>query len=141
VAKEPAKEPKEAKKPRRRKSPETVRERAEKESAKKSAPKKSSKVKSTVTKPFSKAAEIGKKEYNPIRVPEKKGLKHLNKRVRFVPKFISGAWAELVQVTWPTKKEAVQKTIAVIAFALVFAAFVQFLDFIFSKVVKEIILR
>lgn len=131
----------EVKKPRRRKSPETVREKAQKESAKKAAPKKSSKIKATITRPVKKATAYGKKEYHPIKAPDKKGIRILNKRVRLIPRWLSSSWAELRQVSWPTKREAASKTMAVIVFALVFAGFVQLLDFIFSRVVKEIILR
>lgn len=139
MAKEVSK--KEDKKPRRRKAPETVRGKAQKESIKKATPKKSSAVKATITRPIKKAASVGKKEYHPIKVPDKKGVRVLNKRVRFVPKWLRDSWAELRQVTWPTKKEAASKTLAVIMFALVFAGFIQLLDYIFSRVVKEIILR
>jgi preprotein translocase subunit SecE len=136
MATEPAK-----KVPRRRKAPETVRERAQKDSAKKEAPKKSTAVKARIHRPLSKLRRLGAKEYHPIKVPEKRGVKHLNKRVNLVPKYVRESWAELKLVTWPTKKEAAQKTIAVIAFAIVIAILVQLLDLLFSKVVKEIILR
>ena len=130
-----------AKKPRIRKEPETVREKAQKETAKKATPKKFHKVKTTIKKPFNKAAQIGAKEYHPIKVPDKKGLRHLNKRVRFVPKFVRESWAELKLVTWPSKSEALQKTLAVFMFAIFFTILVQILDLIFSKVIKEIILK
>ena len=129
------------KKIRRRKAPETVREKAEKESAKKLAPKKSSNIKKAIAKPINKVTKFGKKEYTPIKVPDKKGVRVLNKRVRFIPKWLSNSWAELMQVTWPGKREAFSKTVAVFVFAIAFALLVQFLDFIFSRVIKEIILR
>jgi preprotein translocase subunit SecE len=132
---------KQAKAPRKKKMPETVRERAEKQSVKNATPKKSTKVKAKIHRPLSKLRRMGAKEYHPIKVPEKKGVRHLNKRVRFVPKFVRESYAELKFVTWPTKREAASKTVAVIGFAILFTIFVQVLDFIFSKVVKEIILR
>ena len=132
---------KQAKAPRRKKMPETVRERAEKESIKKSTPKKTAKVRAKIHRPLSKLRRIGAKEYHPIKTPDNKAGRVMGKRVRFVPKFVSESWAELKQVTWPTKREAASKTIAVIGFAIAFTIFVQLLDFIFSKVVKEIILR
>ncbi|MEZ6330940.1 MAG: preprotein translocase subunit SecE [Candidatus Saccharimonadales bacterium] len=132
---------KQAKAPRKKKMPETVRERAEKGSIKKSKPKKSAKVKATIHRPLSKLRRIGAKEYHPIKTPDNKVGRVLGKRVRFIPKFITESWSELKQVTWPTKREAASKTGAVIAFAIVFAIFVQVLDLVFSKVVKEIILR
>ncbi len=130
-----------AKQPRKRKMPETVRERAEKVSAKKSTPKKTDKVKAKIHRPLSKLRRIGAKEYHPIKTPDNKAGRILGKRIRFVPKFITESWAELKQVTWPTKREAASKTVAVIGFAIAFAIFVQLLDTLFSRVVKEIILR
>lgn len=129
------------KQPRKRKMPETVRERAEKVSAKKAAPKKTAKVKAKIHRPLSKLRRIGAKEYHPIKTPDNKAGRILGKRVRFVPKFISASWVELRQVTWPTKREAASKTVAVLGFAVAFAIFVQVLDTVFSRVVKEIILR
>lgn len=129
------------KQPRKRKMPETVRERAEKVSAKKAAPKKTDKVRAKIHRPLSKLRRIGAKEYHPIKTPDNKAGRILGKRVRFVPRFISSSWAELRQVTWPTKREAASKTVAVIGFAIAFAIFVQVLDTVFSRVVKEIILR
>jgi preprotein translocase subunit SecE len=126
---------------RRRKAPETVREKAEKESAKKASPTKTSAVKSAIAKPINKATNFGKKEYTPLKVPDKKGVRVLNKRVRFIPKWLSNSWAELRQVSWPSKREALSKTMAVFIFAIAFALLVQLLDFIFSRVIKEIILR
>lgn len=130
-----------AKQPRKRKMPETVRERAEKVSAKKSAPKKSAKVRAKIHKPLSSLRKVAATEYHPLKTPDTKTGRILGKRVRFVPKFITESWQELRQVTWPTKREAASKTVAVIGFAIVFAIFVQVLDTIFSRVVKEIILR
>lgn len=132
---------KQAKPPRRKKTPETVRERAEKEATKKHTPKKSAKVKAKIHKPLSKLRRLGAKEYHPIKTPDNKTGRFLGKRVHFVPKFVREAWQELKLVTWPTKREAASKTVAVIGFAIAFTIFVQTLDFIFSKVVKEIILR
>ena len=128
------------KQPRHRKAPETVRERAAKDSAKKSAPKKGSAVKTAIAKPVKKVHKFGQKEYHPLKAPDKKGVRHLNKRVRFIPKYFRESWAELKLVTWPTKKEAAQKTLAVLIFSIVFAMFVQFLDLVFGKVFKGVIL-
>jgi len=136
-----AEENAEKKKPRVRKSPETVRERANKETAKREKPTKRSKLRSKIHRPLSTLRRVGAKEFHPVKVPEKKGVKHLNKRVRFVPKFIREAWAELKQVTWPTKKEAARLTLAVILFAVFFSIFIQVLDLIFNKIVKEIFLK
>lgn len=132
-------EEKAPKTPRRRKSPTTVREHAEKQAEKRVE--KPSKVKAKIHRPLSVLRKAGSKEYNPVKVPEKKGVKHLNKRVRFVPKFVRESWAELKQVTWPTKRVALKLTLAVFIFSIVFTIFIQIIDFIFNKLVKEILLK
>jgi preprotein translocase subunit SecE len=133
---EPAK-----KQPRKRKSAETVRERAEKQTAKKDAPSKASKLKGKIHKPLSVLRRVSSKEYHPVPVPDNKTGKVLKKRVRLVPKFVRESWAELKLVTWPTKREAARLTFAVVVFAVTFSFFVQILDYIFNKLIKEILLR
>lgn len=136
-----AEEKADKKKPRVRKSHETVRERADKQTAKREKPSKGSKIKSKIVRPLSTVRRVGAKEFHPVKVPEKKGVRHLNKRVRLVPKFVREAWAELKLVTWPTKKEAARLTGAVIVFAVFFSLFIQLLDVVFNKIVKEIFLK
>lgn len=127
------------KKPRVRKSPETVRERADKQTAKDHAPK--GKIKSKIVRPLSVLRKVGNKEYHPVPVPDNKAGKVLKKRVRLVPKFIREAWAELKLVTWPSKKEAARLTTAVLVFALAFSIFIQLLDVVFNRIVKEIFIK
>jgi preprotein translocase SecE subunit len=127
--------------PRKRKAPVSVREHAEKQAAKREAPKKSTKLKGKIHRPLSTLRAAGKKEFTPVKVPEKKGVRHLNKRVRFVPKFIRESWAELKLVVWPDKKTAARLTLAVFIFSAVFAIFVQILDYGFNKLFKEILLK
>jgi preprotein translocase subunit SecE len=125
--------------PRKRKSPATVREHAEKQAEKRVE--KPHKIRGKIHRPLSVLRRAGAKEYTPIKVPEKKGIRILNKRVRIVPKFVRESWAELKLVTWPTKREAARLTLAVFIFATVFTIFIQIIDFAFNKLVKEIILR
>ncbi len=134
-------DPKKKKAPRIKKEPETIRQKAEKESVKRTKPTKASKIKQKVNKPLSTLRKVAAKEYHPIKAPDKKGLRVLNKKVYFIPGFIKNSWKELRQVTWPSKKDAARLTFAVIIFSIFFAIFVQILDFLFSKLVKEIILR
>lgn len=134
-----AEEKSEKKKPRVRKAPETVRERADKQTAKKNTP--PSKLKGKIVRPLSAIRRVGAKEYHPIPVPDNKAGRVLKKRVRIVPKFIREAWAELKLVTWPTKKEATRLTLAVFIFAIFFAIFIQVLDLVFNKLVKEIFIK
>ena len=125
--------------PRKRKSPTTVREHAEKQAEKRVE--KPHKLRGKIHRPLSVLRKAGAKEFHPVKVPEKKGVKHLNKRVHFIPKFVRESWLELKQVTWPTKRVALKLTLAVFIFSAVFAVFIQIIDYIFSKILKEIILR
>lgn len=129
-------------KPRRhKKAPETVREKAQKESLKKSTPSKKSVIKAKIHKPLSRLRRAGAKEVYVIKTPDTKAGRFFGKRIHFVPKFLKSAFAELKQVTWPTKREAFHKTVAVFGFAIFFILFVQLFDLIFTRLVKEIILR
>ena len=121
------------KKLRVRKPAETVRERAEKLTAKQD--KSSSPKSSKVNKPLSILRSVTKKKTG-SRVGTQK-----SKRFRLIPKFFPEAWGELRLVTWPTKKEAARLTGAVIIFAAFFAVFIQLLDLVFNKLVKEIFLK
>jgi preprotein translocase subunit SecE len=133
-------EEKAKKQPRRRKAPKTVREHAEKQQAKKAATPRRKKLNSKIHKPLSVLSAAHKKEYHPVPLPDNKVGKILGKRVIIIPKFIKNAWAELKLVTWPTRSQAARLTVAVIVFSTIFAIFVQILDLIFSRLVKEILL-
>ncbi len=54
-------------------------------------------------------------------------------------KYIYESYVEMKKVTWPTRPETVRLTIAVILISLVVAAFLGFLDFVFSFGVEKII--
>jgi len=131
--------PKQQKKIRVRKSPETVRERADKQASRKKPTK--GKLRAKIYRPLTVLRKAGQKEFNPVPVPKNKAGKILGKRFNLVPKFLKEAWAELKLVTWSTKKEAARLTGAVIVFAVIFAIFVQILDFIFNKLFKVILLK
>jgi preprotein translocase subunit SecE len=47
--------------------------------------------------------------------------------------------AELRKVTWPTRQEAVQLTLLVLAVVIVSSAVLGFLDFLFARVIGLII--
>ncbi len=47
--------------------------------------------------------------------------------------------SEAKRITWPSRPEAVKSTLAVIVISGVFAAFLGFVDFIFSMAVKLIL--
>lgn len=60
---------------------------------------------------------------------------------RFVPGYFKGAWSEIKQTTWPTRRETVRLTLAVFIFSSVFAIFVATLDFILDKIFRNLILK
>lgn len=47
--------------------------------------------------------------------------------------YFKGAWAELKQVRWPTRRATWGLTLAVVLFTLFFVAFIVFLDTIFQQ--------
>jgi len=47
--------------------------------------------------------------------------------------------SELKKVTWPTRQDAIQLTLLVLAVVLVSSAFLGFLDFLFAKLVGFVI--
>lgn len=56
-------------------------------------------------------------------------------------RFIRNSWRELRTVTWPTWKESVRLTGAVIIFAVIFGAFIAVVDYGLDKVFKQILLK
>lgn len=51
------------------------------------------------------------------------------------------SWKEIKLVTWPGKKETTQLTIAVFIFAIGFGVLIAIIDFGFSKLFEEVILK
>lgn len=47
--------------------------------------------------------------------------------------------SELKKVTWPTRQDAIQLTLLVLAVVLVSSAFLGFLDFLFARLVGFVI--
>ncbi len=54
--------------------------------------------------------------------------------------YIALSWKELRQVSWPTRKQTVQLTLAVFAFALFFGVIIAGVDFLLDKIFKSLIL-
>lgn len=59
---------------------------------------------------------------------------------KIVPGFLKGAFNEIRQTTWPTRKETLTLTWAVFVFAVVFSIIVAGLDFVLGKIFRAIIL-
>lgn len=58
-----------------------------------------------------------------------------------VTQYFRDSWAELKKVTWPTRKQAIKLTAAVLVFSVVFAAFIALLDALFSNLLQKLILK
>lgn len=91
------------------------------------------------------------KEVNlPLPVPKstlgkaltKKRSVPLLKRIASLPliRYFVDSWAELRKVTWPSRKESLKLTFAVIVFTAIFTAFMSIADIGISKVVERILL-
>ncbi len=68
------------------------------------------------------------------------------KPMRFIAKwtglkYIIDSWSELRDVTWPTFKESVRLTSAVIVFSVVFGLMIAVVDFFLDKIFKQILLK
>lgn len=58
-----------------------------------------------------------------------------------VTTYIQQSWRELRKVVWPSRKQAIQYTFAVIVFAIVLGAFVGLLDLLYTSVIQKLILK
>lgn len=63
-----------------------------------------------------------------------KGLKWI------IPGFLSGAFSEIRQTSWPNRNETIRLTWAVFVFAIVFSIIVAAFDFVLDKIFRSIIL-
>lgn len=66
--------------------------------------------------------------------------------VRFIGRilgfsFVRSSWQELKQVTWPTRREGLRLTSAVIVFSVVFAVILAGVDYGLDKLFKHLLLR
>lgn len=60
--------------------------------------------------------------------------------LRPLGRYFKGAWIELRQVKWPSRKTSVKLTAAVLAFTAVMTVFIVALDYGFEQLVKRILL-
>jgi preprotein translocase SecE subunit len=59
----------------------------------------------------------------------------------FVPPYFRNSWKELRQVTWPSNRETLRLSLAVLMFSIVFGIFVTAADYGLDKIFKRIILN
>ena len=57
-----------------------------------------------------------------------------------ITQFIREAYAEMKKVKWPTRQQTIHYTILVVVIALVTAAYIGALDYVFSGIVKSYLL-
>lgn len=127
-------------KKRRLKKVESVRERASKTSSE-SAPRRISNTASKAGRPIKVAVQLGRKEYHPLKMPDNKVGRFLNRRARLTPRFLRESWSEVRQVTWPTARETVKLTTAVFLFAIIFGTVIAIVDYGLDKLFRSVILK
>lgn len=138
------KQPSAAKKARRVKNPESFRERAIKTSASRKHKSRLSfvgKLIKPVFRPIIKASAKATKRLAKVRFFRslKKPLRIIGK-ILLVPYFVQ-SFHELKQVTWPSWKQGWRLTYAVLSFAIVFGASIAGLDWVLSRIFKEILIK
>lgn len=57
------------------------------------------------------------------------------------PTYFRNSWKELRQVTWPTRRETWQLTLAVIIFSIIFGAIIAVVDYGLDKGFKQLIIK
>lgn len=128
-----------AKKVRRVKNPESFREKALK-NTKKEKIKKDSKIKNIFNKLLSPIRNLLDK------LKKIKFLKPIFKLFHYIsrillPKYIRSSFKELKLVTWPSFKQSLRLTYAVVVFAVIFGLTIAALDYGLSRIFKHILLR
>lgn len=61
--------------------------------------------------------------------------------VQKLTRYIKDSWVELQKVTWPSRKQAIKLTVAVLVFSIVFALYIALLDGLFSQLLQKLILK
>jgi preprotein translocase SecE subunit len=75
----------------------------------------------------------------PFRLKFVKKIGNILAKVFLINYFVS-SWRELKQVVWPSRRETIQLTLAVFAFAIGFGVLIAILDYVINLLVKEVIL-
>ncbi len=86
-------------------------------------------------------AELARREYHPVKLPDNRVGRTLTKKRRVFPRFFAEAWSELRQVTWPNRRETAKLTVAVVVFAFLFGGLVALVDFGIEKIFRNLILN
>lgn len=67
-----------------------------------------------------------------------RGIKKIGRYV--VPGYFKKSWEELKQVTWPTGRDTLRLTIAVIIFSIVFGIFITVTDYGLDKLFRKVLI-
>ena len=89
-----------------------------------------------------KVKKILKKEIDlPIKLPNNSVGRSLQKKRRIpLANYIAESWTELKKVTWPSRRESLKLTFAVVLFTAFFTLFTAVSDFGISNVVERVLL-
>lgn len=118
---------KQPKKRRLRAPSETVRERANKTLTAGEAASKPKRVRGVLGKILLPLRFIGR------------GLRFIGRFI--IPPYIRNSWRELRLVSWPSRKQSRQLTVAVMIFAIVFGVLIYFVDLGLDKLFKQVLLK
>lgn len=122
------------------KNPETFRERAIKATSEGDKPRQRARLRQGIKKLFQPLRSGGRAIANfPLFKPFRKPL-HLIGLVIF-PRYFRNSAHELKQVTWPTWRESLRLTWAVLLFAIIFGTAVALVDYGLDSVFKRILLK
>lgn len=131
--------------PRRKplKKAETVRERATKSQDKLGKVPRRRKMSGMATKPAGKAFRFLGQSLNIHESHEDRSkiYRFLTKHRSFVPSYFRQSFSEILLVTWPTFREVMRLTGAVVLFSVVFALIISGLDWLLEKGFQEVILN
>ncbi|HSX30074.1 MAG TPA: preprotein translocase subunit SecE [Candidatus Saccharimonadales bacterium] len=58
-----------------------------------------------------------------------------------LPRYVRQSWKELRLVTWPSQREAIQLTGAVLLFSAIFGVLIAIVDFGLDKLFKQVLLK
>jgi preprotein translocase SecE subunit len=122
------------------KNPESFRERAIKATNESDKPKQSAEIKRAINLKLDPVRNSGKTFANyPIFNPIRRPLRLIGKVI--IPVYLRNSWKELKLVTWPSWKQSVRLTYAVLFFAIIFGVSVAVIDLGLDVVFKKILLK
>lgn len=122
------------------KNPETFRERALKATVEGDKPKQSTRARGLLRRLFQPLGTAARGIVNfPLFKPLRKPFRIIG--LIIFPRYFRNSFIELKQVTWPTWKESLRLTWAVLLFAIIFGTAVALVDYGLDAVFKRILLK